>query len=179
MRQCLGQSRRFSATLIAKARFIGQNLAQKVGALAGTAGEAPMHGIGKSSAAMAAALLFVCGLLLLGPTEAFAQFNIDSLIRGAMSHGNQPGYRYHSGSSSSHHSKSHAKDDDDSSSSKSKGKEKDATQDEPQSNGASARAQPSGPVQNTARSTESDSPAAASSAKSKSYDDQPAFAPAR
>ncbi len=46
-----------------------------------------MQGFSKSSIWTAAGFAFVCGLVLLQPTEASAQFNIEGIIRGAMQQG--------------------------------------------------------------------------------------------
>ena len=43
-----------------------------------------MHGFGKSSMWTAAGFAFVCGLVLLQPTQSSAQFNIEGIIRGAL-----------------------------------------------------------------------------------------------
>ena len=65
-----------------------------------------MHGIGKSSMWTAAGFAFVSGLLLLLPTQASAQFNIEGLIRGAIQQqgccygGGGGNYHYRSGSGS-------------------------------------------------------------------------------
>jgi hypothetical protein len=137
-----------------------------------------MHGIGKSSIWSVAGFAFVSGLLLLQPTQASAQFNIEGLIRGAIQQGccyGNGGYHYRSGSGSSRTVKSH-KDDD--SGPVDKSKEKDATQVEsPNNNGPSGRQQPGGPAQSPSRSLESDASTRQSS--SAAGNDQPAFSPSR
>jgi hypothetical protein len=137
-----------------------------------------MHGIGKSSIWSVGGFAFVSGLLLLQPTQASAQFNIEGLIRGAIQQGccyGNGGYHYRSGSGSSRTVKSH-KDDD--SGPVDKSKEKDATQVEsPNNNGPSGRQQPGGPAQSPSRSVESDASTRQSS--SAAGNDQPAFSPSR
>jgi hypothetical protein len=137
-----------------------------------------MHGIGKSSIWSVAGFAFVSGLLLLQPTQASAQFNIEGLIRGAIQQGccyGNGGYHYRSGSGSSRTVKSH-KDDD--SGPVDKSKEKDATQVEsPNNNGPNGRQQPGGPAQSPSRSVESDASTRQSS--SAAGNDQPAFSPSR
>jgi hypothetical protein len=140
-----------------------------------------MHGTGKSSIWTAAGFAFVSGLLLLQPTQASAQFNIEGLIRGAIQqqgccYGGGGGYRYRSGSGSNRTAKSH-KDDD--SGPVDKSKEKDATQVESaNNNGPSGRQQPGGPAQNPSRSVESDASTKQTSS-AHGNDDQPAFSPSR
>jgi hypothetical protein len=138
-----------------------------------------MHGIGKSSIWSVAGFAFASGLLLLQPTQASAQFNIEGLIRGALQQGccyGGGGYHYRSGSGSSRTVKSH-KDDD--SGPVDKSKEKDATQVEsPNNNGPSGRPQPGGPVQSPSRSVESDASTRQSSSAG-GNNDQPAFSPSR
>ncbi len=144
--------------------------------LVGSEREISMCGISKSSVWMAAALVFLCGLLLLLPTEASAQFNIDGIIRGALQHGYNGGY----GTRSTRHAKSHAKRDNDDDSASDKGKEKDATQEGSTNNSSSTHPQPPGPAaHDSARSVETDAPATRSAGANKAYDDQPAFSPAR
>jgi len=136
-----------------------------------------MHGVGKSSIWSVAGFAFASGILLLQPTPASAQFNIEGLIRGALQQGccYGGGYHYRSGSGSSRTVKSH-KDDD--SGPVDKSKEKDATQVEsPNNNGPSGRPQPGGPVQSPSRSVESDASTRQSS--SSAGNDQPAFSPSR
>ena len=137
-----------------------------------------MHGIGKSSIWSVAGFAFVSGLLLLQPTQASAQFNIEGLIRGAIQQGccyGNGGYHYRSGSGSSRTVKSH-KDDD--SGPVDKSKEKDATQVESaNNNGPGGRQQPGGPAQSPSRSVESD--ASTKQTSSRGNDDQPTFLPSR
>jgi hypothetical protein len=133
-----------------------------------------MRGIDKSSIWTAAGFAFACGLMLLPPTQASAQFNIDGLIRGALQHGccYGPEYRYRS---TGRHTKSKTNDD----AAPDKSKEKDARDVETPNNGApSGRQTPGGPSRDASRSAETDAPARAQSAP-KSNDDQPAFAPSR
>ena len=137
-----------------------------------------MHGIGKSSIWSVAGFAFVSGLLLLQPTQASAQFNIEGLIRGAIQQGccyGNGGYHYRSGSGSSRTVKSHKNDD---SGPVDKSKEKDATQVESaNNNGPGGRQQPAGPAQSPSRSVESDASTRQSS--SAAGNDQPAFSPSR
>jgi hypothetical protein len=139
-----------------------------------------MHGIGKSSIWTAAGFAFVSGFLLLQPTQASAQFNIEGLIRGAIQQQGGGygggGYHYRSGSGSSRTVKSH-KDDD--SGPVDKTKEKDATQVESaNNNGPGGRQQPAGPTQSPSRSVESDASTKQTSS-ARGNDDQPAFSPSR
>ena len=140
-----------------------------------------MHGIGKSSMWTAAGFAFVSGLLLLQPTQASAQFNIEGLIRGAIQ---QQGCCYGGGAATiiigrarvrTAPSRVH-KDDD--SAPVDKSKEKDATQVESaNNNGPGGRQQPAGPAQSPSRSVESD--ASTKQTSSRGNDDQPAFSPSR
>lgn len=143
-----------------------------------------MRGIGKPTTWLAAAVVFVCGPLLL-PTQASAQFNIEGLIRGALQHNccYSPGYRHRS--APARHSQGRSKDDEAGETSD-RNKEKDATQVESNAGGSNAggggaagHQQPSGPAQAAARSVESDAPSKAAVGSNKSYDDQPAFSPSR
>jgi hypothetical protein len=144
-----------------------------------------MRGIGKPTPWLAAALVFVCGPLLL-PTQASAQFNIEGLIRGAMQHNccYSSGYRHRS--ASAHHARGHSNDDAGGETSD-KNKEKDASQVESNAGGSNPggsnnpghQQQPSGPAQAAARSVESDAPSKAAGGGNKTYDDQPAFSPSR
>jgi hypothetical protein len=174
-------TRQWAARLIAKSRFIGQYPARKrEKAPIGSERETAMHGIGKSSIWTVAGFAFVSGLLLLQPTQAAAQFNIEGLIRGAIQQQGccygGGGYHYRSGSGSSRTAKSH-KDDD--SAPVDKTKEKDATQVESaNNNGPGGRQQPAGPAQNPSRSVESDASTRQTSSSS-GNDDQPAFSPSR
>jgi hypothetical protein len=133
---------------------------------------------GKSSIWTVAGFACVSGVLLL-PTQASAQFNIDGLIRGALQQGccYGGGYQNRGGSGGSgvtRHTKSHDNDD----SAPDKTKEKDATQVESANNGAAGRSQPSGPAPSPSRSVESDASTKQTSAPS-GNDDQPAFSPSR
>jgi hypothetical protein len=148
-----------------------------VKAAIGSERETAMRGIGKSSIWTAAGFAFVSGLLLLQPTQASAQFNIEGLIRGAIQQQGccyGGGYHYRSGSGRT--AKSH-KDDD--SAPVDKTKEKDATQVESaNNNGPSGRRQPAGPAQTPSRSVESDASTKQTST-ARGNDDQPAFSPSR
>lgn len=140
-----------------------------------------MRGFSKSSIWMAAGIAFASGLVLLQPTEASAQFNIEGIIRGALQ---QQGCCYgggyyrnrSSGSGTTRHVKSPQKDDS-ASDPVDKTKERDATQLEPPSNNvASGRQQlsapaPSPPSQPDTSTRQSNAP--------RGNDDQPAFAPSR
>ena len=138
-----------------------------------------MRGIGKSSIWMAAGLA-LGGVVLLQPTAASAQINIEGLIRGALQQGccygggGYGGGYYHrrsSGSGTSRHVKSH--DNDESASAPvDKTKEKDATQVETPNNNI-ARQQPSTPPPSQP------APSTKQSSAARSNDDQPAFAPSR
>ena len=93
-----------------------------------------MHGFGKSSMWTAAGFAFVGGLVLLQPTEASAQFNIEGIIRGALQqqgccYGGGGGYYRNrsSGSGATRHVKSPQKDDS-APAPVDKTKERDATQ---------------------------------------------------
>jgi hypothetical protein len=143
------------------------------------AGETAMRGIGKSSMWTAAGFAFVSGLVLLQPTQASAQFNIDGIIRGTLQqqgccYGGGGYYRGRSsGSGTTRHVKSPQKDD---SAPVDKTKEKDATQVEaPNNNVASGRQQSSAPA--PAPSQPDNSTRQTSAAHGN--DDQPAFAPSR
>ncbi len=138
-----------------------------------------MHGFGKSSIWMAAGVAFVGGLVLLQPTAASAQINIEGLIRGAMQQGccygggGSGGY-YHrrsSGSGATRHVKSH-ENDDSASAPVDKTKEKDATQVETPNNNI-ARQQPSAPPPSQPDTSTKQTSAA------RSNDEQPAFSPSR
>jgi hypothetical protein len=117
--------------------------------------------------------------VLLQPTQASAQFNIDGIIRGALQqqgccYGGGGYYRGRSsGSGTTRHVKSPQKDD---SAPVDKTKEKDATQVEaPNNNVASGRQQSSAPA--PAPSQPDNSTRQTSAAHGN--DDQPAFAPSR
>ena len=135
-----------------------------------------MQGFSKSSIWTAAGFAFVGGLVLLQPTEASAQFNIEGIIRGAMQQGCCYGgggyYRSRSsGSGYTRHVKSH-QNDNSASAPVDKTKEKDATQLEAPSNNV-ARQQPSAPA-----SSQPDTSTRQTSA-ARGNDDQPAFSPSR
>ena len=146
-----------------------------------------MHGFGKSSMWTAAGFAVVGGLVLLQPTEASAQFNIEGIIRGALQQQGccygGGGYRYRGGSHySGRHTTSHnnnASNGNDAAP-PDKSKEKDATQLEPPNTAAAAgrQQQLSGQATATSRPAEPDVPTRQSSAPHVS-DDQPTFAPAR
>lgn len=139
-----------------------------------------MQAIRKSWIWTVAGFAFVCGLVLLQPTQASAQFNIEGIIRGAMQQGCCYGgggyYRSRSsGSGYTRHVKSH-QNDDSASAPVDKTKERDATQVETPNNnvGNSGRQQLSAPVP----SSQPDTPTRQTSA-AHGNDDQPAFAPSR
>ena len=141
-----------------------------------------MHGFGKSSMRTAAGFAFVGGLVLLQPTEASAQFNIEGIIRGALQqqgccYGGGGGYYRNrsSGSGATRHVKSPQKDD---SAPVDKTKEKDATQLEPPNTAVAGRQQLSGPPPTSSRPAEPEVPTRQSGAPH-GNDDQPAFAPSR
>ena len=145
-----------------------------------------MHGFAKSSMWTAAGFAVVGGLVLLQPTEASAQFNIEGIIRGALQQQGccygGGGYRYRGGSGNSgRHATSHNNNNANTDTAPpDKSKEKDATQLEPPNTAAAAgrQQQLSGPAPATSRSAEPDVPTRQSSAPHVS-DDQPTFAPAR
>ena len=134
----------------------------------------------------AAGFAFVCGLVLLQPTQSSAQFNIEGIIRGALQQGVQGGcyggggggtYRGRSsGSGTTRHVKSPSRKSN--SAPVDKSKEKDATQLEPPNNNVAGRQQLSGPPpapsRRPARGTRRGRPA-----RAHGNDDQPAFAPSR
>jgi hypothetical protein len=136
-----------------------------------------MHGFGNSSIWTAAGFAFVGGLVLLQPTEASAQFNIEGIIRGAMQQGCCYGGGYYrnrsSGSGATRHVKSPQKDDS-APAPVDKTKERDATQVEsPNNNIASGRQQSSAPAPSQPDTSTRQTSAA------RGNDDQPAFAPSR
>ena len=139
-----------------------------------------MRGIGKPSTWTALGFAFVCGLVLLQPTQSSAQFNIEGIIRGALQ---QQGCCYgggyyrgrSSGSGTTRHVKSPQKDD---SAPVDKTKEKDATQLEPPNTAVAGRQQLSGPPPAASRPAEPEVPTRQSGA-AHGNDDQPAFAPSR
>jgi hypothetical protein len=141
--------------------------------------EMVMQGFGKSSIWTAAGFVFVGGLMLLPPTEASAQFNIEGIIRGAIQqgccYGGGGGGGYYrsrsSGSGYTRHVKSH-QNDDSASAPVDKTKERDATQVEAPSNNV-ARQQPSAPPPSQPDTSTRQTSAAHGN------DDQPAFAPSR
>jgi hypothetical protein len=136
--------------------------------------------LGMSSLGAAAAFVFLSAMMMLAPTEASAQFNIEGMIRGAIGHG---GYRHHGGGSSHHrgHSSRHERDDSDSASSD-KGKDKDAL-DEGASSQRSGDTKPDAKLSRRLPSTPSRDAAQASDASSakpsRTSDDEPSFAPSR
>ena len=142
-----------------------------------------MRGIGKSSMWTALGFAFVCGLVLLQPTEASAQFNIEGIIRGAIQQqgccygGGGGGYYRNRGSDTSRHVTSH-QNNDSAPAPVDKTKEKDATQLEPPSTAVAGRQQLSGPPPTSSRPAEPEVPTRQSSAPH-GNDDQPAFAPSR
>ena len=143
-----------------------------------------MQGFGKSSMWTAAGFALVNGLVLLQPTQASAQFNIEGIIRGALQQGccyGGGGYgggggggtyqRRSSGSGATRHVKSH-QNDDSASAPVDKSKEKDATQVEAPNNNV-ARQQPSAPPPSQP------DPSTRQTSAAHGNDDQPAFAPSR
>jgi hypothetical protein len=163
--------------LIAKSRFIGQYPPQKPGKKRGSERETVMQGFGKSSMWTAAGFALVGGLVLLQPTQASAQFNIEGIIRGALQQqgccygGGGTYQRRSSGSGATRHVKSH-QNDDAGSAPVDKSKEKDATQVEAPNNNV-ARQQPSAPPPSQP------DPSTRQTSAARSNDDQPAFAPSR
>jgi hypothetical protein len=148
----------------------------------GSERETAMQGFGKSSMWTVAGFVLVGGLVLLQPTQASAQFNIEGIIRGALQqqgccYGGGGGGSYQrrsSGSGSTRHVKSH-QNDDSAPAPVDKSKEKDATQIEaPNSN--VARQQLSGPPPAPPPQPET---SAKPPSAGRSNDDQPAFAPSR
>jgi hypothetical protein len=138
-----------------------------------------MHGFGNSSIWTAAGFAFVVGLMLLQPTEASAQFNIEGIIRGALQqqgccYGGGGYYRNRSsGSGTTRHVKSPQKEDS-ASAPVDKTKERDATQVEsPNNNVPGGRQQLSAPAPSQPDTSSSQTSAAHGN------DDQPAFAPSR
>jgi hypothetical protein len=150
-------------------------------ATVGSGRETAMRGIGKSSMWTALGFAFVCGLVLLQPTQSSAQFNIEGIIRGALQqqgccYGGGGYYRGRSsGSGTTRHVKSPQKDD---SAPVDKTKEKDATQLEPPSTAVAGRQQLSGPPPTSSRPAEPEVPTRQTGAPH-GNDDQPAFAPSR
>jgi hypothetical protein len=143
-----------------------------------------MHGFGKSSMWTAAGFALVGGLVLLQPTQASAQFNIEGIIRGALQQqgccygGGGGGYYRNrsSGSGATRHVKSPQKDDS-ASAPVDKSKERDATQvDGPNNNVASGRQQLSGPPPPPPPQPDTSSK---QTSAAHGNDDQPAFAPSR
>jgi hypothetical protein len=139
-----------------------------------------MYGFGNSSMWTAAGFAFVGGLVLLQPTQASAQINIEGIIRGALQqqgccYGGGGGGGYYrnrsSGSGATRHVKSH-QNDDSASAPVDKSKEKDATQVEAPNNNI-ARQQPSAPPPSQP------DPSTRQTSAAHGNDDQPAFAPSR
>jgi hypothetical protein len=141
-----------------------------------------MGGFGKVRAWLAAAVVFLGGALMLMPSQASAQFNIEGMIRGAMG-GYHGGYRYHSSRHYSRHEHEasrhsrHERDDDGDKADKTK--EKDATKDEAASANAGTHAQPSGGSSGDVGPSEPTAAPQKPSNTNKPTDDQPAFSPAR
>jgi hypothetical protein len=147
----------------------------------GSERETAMHGFGNSSMWTAAGFAFVGGLVLLQPTEASAQFNIEGIIRGALQQqgccygGGGGGYYRNrsSGSGATRHVKSPQKDDS-APAPVDKTKERDATQVEsPNNNAPSGRQQLSAPAPSQPDTSTRQTSAAHGN------DDQPVFAPSR
>jgi hypothetical protein len=145
----------------------------------GSERETAMQGFSKSSIWTAAGFAFIGGLVLLQPTQASAQFNIEGIVRGALQqgccYGGGGGYYRNrsSGSGTTRHVKSPQKDDS-ASAPVDKTKEKDATQVEaPNNNVASGRQQSSGPALSQPDTSTRQTGA------TRGNEDQPAFAPSR
>ena len=139
--------------------------------------------VAKSSIAICAAFVFASGFVVLLPTQASAQLNIDGLIRGAIGRGGY-GYRGPSHHSSSH-SSSHRDDSDDDSAADSKnGKGIKSTNGGDNDNSGSH-----GSGSGTPQSASTDSPpkggpsggpsGGSSSGPPKSSGDEPSFSPSR
>ncbi len=143
-----------------------------------------MSMFGKLPAWTAAAFTLAAFFLLLAPTDASAQINIEGIIRGAIGHG-YGGYRGRS--SSGHHSsgggtsRSHKDDDDSAAKGADKTKEKDARDEDTSSHDSklTAQKQPSGPAREVSQSAETDAPAAKSVGPSRESNDEPSFSPSR
>jgi hypothetical protein len=144
--------------------------------------------VAKSSIAACAAFVFASGFVVLFPTQASAQLNIDGLIRGAIGGG---GYGYrgpsHHSSSSSHSSSHHDDSDDDSAADIKNGKGIKST-----NGGDNGNSGSSGSGSGTPQSASTDSPpkggpsggssgpgGGSSSAPPKSSGDEPSFSPSR
>jgi hypothetical protein len=133
----------------------------------------------------AAAFTLAAVFLLLAPTDASAQINIEGLIRGAIGHGINGGYRGRS--SSGHHSsgggstRSHSNDDDSADKSPDKTKEKDARDEDtsPHDSKLTAQKQPAGPAREVSKSVETDAPVAKTAGPTRESNDEPSFAPTR
>jgi hypothetical protein len=147
----------------------------------GSERETAMHGFGNSSMWTAAGFAFVGGLVLLQPTEASAQFNIEGIIRGALQqqgccYGGGGGYYRNrsSGSGATRHVKSPQKDDS-APAPVDKTKERDATQVEsPNNNNV-----PSGRQQLSAPAPSQPDTSTRQTSAAHGNDDQPVFAPSR
>jgi hypothetical protein len=147
----------------------------------GSERETAMQGFGKSSMRTAAGFAFVGGLVLLQPTEASAQFNIEGIIRGALQqqgccYGGGGGYYRNrsSGSGATRHVKSPQKDDS-APAPVDKTKERDATQVEsPNNNNV-----PSGRQQLSAPAPSQPDTSTRQTSAAHGNDDQPVFAPSR
>ncbi len=136
-----------------------------------------MQRLCKSSMWTAASFALVGGLVLLQPTQASAQFNIEGLIRGALQQGCCYGgggtyQRRSSGSGATRHVKS--QNDDSAPAPVDKSKERDATQMESPSNNV-ARQQLSGPPPPPPPQLDTSKQTGAPH----SNDDQPTFSPSR
>jgi hypothetical protein len=145
----------------------------------GSERETAMHGFGNSSIWTAAGFAFVGSLVLLQPTEASAQFNVEGIIRGALQqqgccYGGGGYYRNRSsGSGATRHVKSPQKDDS-APAPVDKTKERDATQVESPNNNA-----PSGRQQSSAPAPSPPDTSTRQTSAAHGNDDQPAFAPSR
>jgi hypothetical protein len=136
---------------------------------AGKAMERAMAEIGKPPIVTTAALVLGCGLSVLVPTAAMAQFPIPMIPNF-----NFGSRHYHSGPS--HSSRSHSQRDDDKAPDKTK--EKDATHEEPSASSSPQR-QTSSPPGGVAPSGGPNASANQPTPNTKTSDDAPAFAPSR
>jgi hypothetical protein len=153
-----------------------------------------MRGIGKPPIGISIAFVLVSGVIMLAPSEASAQFNIDGIIRGAIGR-NPYGYR-----APTHHSSSHAissgTSDDNAAGDNKNGKGIKSGDDNSTSNDNKASHGPggsqaassdtpalkSGPAGSSSGPSGAPSggpPGASSSGPAKSSDDTPSFAPSR
>ena len=137
-----------------------------------------MQGFGKSSIWTAAGFAVAGGLVLLQPTQASAQFNIEGIVRGALQQQGccygGGGYYRNRGSGTTRHVKSPQKDDS-APAPVDKTKERDATQVEsPNNNNV-----PSGRQQLSAPAPSQPDTSTRQTSAAHGNDDQPVFAPSR